>query len=271
MVLGQFKTEEKSNKITAIPELLNLLSIEGVTITIDAMGCQKKIAEKIIEKKANYVLVVKDNQPTLHHEIIDFLARHKELEYKDRGYEFKQYKETDKGHGRIEVRKYTAVDQILWMNSAKDWKNLKSIVMVESTRIIGDKTTVETRYYISSLPADIVKLAKAIRSHCGLENNLHWILDVTFNEDQSRIRKGNATQNIAMIRHVALNLLKQAQKRMKGVSVKALRKASGWNNETMSQCWDFNAVALYTFSETRILNLKQLKDAYLFPINKGII
>jgi len=130
------------------------------------------------------------------------------------------------------------------MNSAKDWKNLKSIVMVESTRIIGDKTTVETRYYISSLPADIVKLAKAIRSHCGIENKLHWILDVTFNEDQSRIRKGNATQNIAMIRHVALNLLKQAQKRMKGVSVKTLRKAYGWNNETMSQCWDFNAVAL---------------------------
>jgi len=240
MVLGQFKTEEKSNEITAIPELLNLLSIDGATITIDAMGCQKKIAKKIIDQKADYVLAVKDNQPTLHQEIIDFFSRHKSLKYKGQGYEFKQYEEVDKGHGRIEIRKYTAIDQILWMNSGKDWEGLKSIVMVESTRIIGDKTTIETRYFISSLPANIAKLSKAIRSHWGIENSLHWVLDVTFNEDQSRIRKGNAPQNIAMVRHVALNLLKQAQKRMKGVSIKALRKAAGWDNKTMSVVLGFD-------------------------------
>jgi predicted transposase YbfD/YdcC len=234
MVLGQFKTEEKSNEITAIPKLLNLLSIAGAAVTIDAMGCQKKIAKQIIDKKADYVLAVKDNQPTLHQEIIDFFARHQALGYKGRGYEFQQHEETNKGHGRIETRKYTAIDQILWMNSSDGWHGLKSIVMVESTRIINDKTSHEARYYISSLPSDIIKLSTAIRSHWSIENSLHWVLDVTFNEDQSRIRKGNAPQNIAMIRHVALNLLKQAQKKMKGISVKALRKASGWDNETMS-------------------------------------
>ena len=234
MVLGQFKTEEKSNEINAIPQLLDLLSIEGAVITIDAMGCQKKIAKKIIAKKADYVLAVKDNQQALHREIADFFTLHQTLEYQNSGYQFKQYEEVDKGHGRIEIRKYTALDEIMWMDAAYIWEGLRSITMVESTRIINDKTTSETRYYISSLSADINHLAKAIRSHWGIENNLHWVLDVTFNEDQLRIRKGNAPQNIAIVKHVALNLLKQAQKKLKGVSIKALRKAAGWDNDTIS-------------------------------------
>ncbi len=234
MVLGQFKTEEKSNEITAIPQLLDLLSIESATITIDAMGCQKKIAKKIIDKKANYVLAVKDNQPSLHQEIANFFTTHEALEYQGSGYKFKQHEEIDKGHGRIEIRKYTALDEIMWMDGFATWEGIKSIAMVESTRIINNKTTNETRYYISSLPANVNYLSKAIRSHWGIENSLHWVLDVTFNEDQSRIRKGNAPQNIAMVKHVALNLLKQAQKKLKGISVKALRKAAGWDNDTIS-------------------------------------
>ena len=230
MVLGQFKTAEKSNEITAIPQLLDLLSIESATITIDAMGCQKKIAKKILDKKANYILAVKDNQPSLNQEIANFFTTHKALEYQGSGYNFKQYEEIDKGHGRIEIRKYTALDEIMWMNGFYTWEGIKSIVMVESTRIINNKTTNETRYYISSLPANVNYLSKAIRSHWGIENSLHFVLDVTFNEDQSRIRKGNAPQNIAMVKHVALNLLKQAQKKLKGISVKALRKAAGWDN-----------------------------------------
>jgi len=218
MVLGQFKTEEKSNEITAIPQLLDLLSIESAVVSIDAMGCQKKIVKKIIDKKADYILAVKDNQSSLHQEIINFFSRHKSMEYKGQGYEFKQYEETDKGHGRIEIRKYISTDQISWITSNWDWSGFRSIAMVESTRIIGDKISHETRYYISSLPSDINKISYAIRSHWSIENSLHWVLDVSFNEDQSRIRKGNAPQNIAIVKHTVLNLLKQAQTKLKGIS-----------------------------------------------------
>jgi predicted transposase YbfD/YdcC len=234
MVLGQFKTEEKSNEITAIPELLDLLSIEKSVITIDAMGCQKNIAKKIVSKKADYILAVKDNQQSLHAEITRFFNRHKALNYKGRGYDFKQFEETDKGHGRIEIRKCTVIDELSWMDERDKWQGIKSIVMVESSRIIGSKTTEETRYYITSLPAEPKKIANAIRSHWGIENTLHWVLDVTFNEDQSRIRKGHAPQNIAIVRHVALNMLKNSQKLLGGTSIKGLRKVAGWNNDVIT-------------------------------------
>lgn len=234
IVLGQFKTEDKSNEITSIPKLLELLSIEGAVITIDAMGCQKKIAKKIMEKKADYVLAVKDNQSALLDEITKFFNRHKALDYKERGYNFKQYEEADKGHGRIEIRKCTVIDQISWMNEQDKWQGLKSIAMVESTRIINDKTTTETRYYITSLPADTSNIATAVRSHWSIENSLHWVLDVTFNEDQSRIRKGNAPQNIAIVKHIALNMLKNSKSQFKGASIKGLRKIAGWNNNAIS-------------------------------------
>lgn len=234
IVLGQIKTEEKSNEITAIPELLELLSIEKSTITIDAMGCQKKIAKQIIKKNANYILAVKENQKALYDEISNFFTRHKALKYQGRGYDFSQYEETDKGHGRIEIRKCITMDKISWMYEKDKWEGIQSIIMIESQRIIGDKRATESRYYISSLPAEASEIALAIRSHWSIENSLHWVLDVSFNEDQCRIRKGNAPENIAIVRHIALNMLKGAQALFKGHSIKALRKVAGWNNEAIT-------------------------------------
>lgn len=234
IALGQLRTDEKSNEITAIPELLELLSIEKSVVTIDAMGCQKQIAKKIITKKAHYILAVKENQKALHDEISKFFTRHKALNYKGRGYDFSQAEETDKGHGRIEIRKCVAMDKTSWMYEKDKWEGMQSIVMIESERIIGDKKATETRYYISSLPAKASEIASAIRSHWSIENSLHWVLDVSFNEDQCRIRKGNAPQNIAIIRHIALNMLKTAQPLFKGTSIKALRKVAGWNNDAIT-------------------------------------
>lgn len=233
IVLGQLKTDEKSNEITAISELIELLSIEKSVITIDAIGCQRKIAKQIINKNADYVLAVKDNQKSLHKEIESFFTRHKKLNFEGKGYNFEQFEEIDKGHGRIEIRKCVSIDQISWMYEKDKWEGIKSIAMLESTRIIGDKTTSEIRFYISSLPSNATKIAYAIRSHWGIENSLHWVLDMTFNEDQSRIRKGNAPQNIAIIRHIALNMLKASQKLFKGISIKALRKVAGWSDEAL--------------------------------------
>lgn len=241
LVLGQLRTKEKSNEITAIPKLLELLSIKKSVVTIDAMGCQRKIAKKIIKKKADYILSVKDNQKALHKEIRQFFARHKALNYEGRGYKFDQYEETDKGHGRIEIRKCIVMDQTSWMYEQEKWDGIKSIVMLESTRIIGDKTTKEVSYYISSLAAKACDIAFAIRSHWSIENSLHWTLDVSFNEDQCRIRKGNAPQNVAIIRHIALNMLKTAQPLFKDTSIKALRKIAGWNNDVI------NTILLQTF------------------------
>lgn len=211
-----------------------LLSLEKAVVTIDAMGCQRDIAETIVSKGADYILAVKGNQKSLHQEITRFFTKHKKLNYQGRGYEFQHTEETDKGHGRIELRKVTVIDEVSWMNERDKWKNLKTLAMVESTRIIGNQTTTETRYYISSLPPDPTNIAKAIRSHWSIENSLHWVLDVSFNEDQSRIRKGYAPQNIGMIRHIALNMLKNTQSTFKR-SVKSLRKACGWNDDTLSK------------------------------------
>lgn len=176
LVLGQVKTAEKSNEITAIPELLDLLSITEAVVTIDAMGCQKKIAKKIRDKGGDYILAVKDNQKTLNEEITKFFTRHQKLNYEGKGYKFDQSEETDAGHGRIEIRKCTVIDKISWMYEAEKWEGIKSIVRIESTRIIGDKSTTETRHYITSLPAKALYINQAIRSHWGIENSLHWVL-----------------------------------------------------------------------------------------------
>ncbi|MBU8910557.1 MAG: ISAs1 family transposase [Desulfobacterales bacterium] len=219
VVLGQLKTEEKSNEITAIPHLLRLLDISGCIITIDAMGTQKRIAKTIIKNDGDYVLAVKENHKTLYDNTVLFF---KEMEsMKSEGFTFDKHETVDGDHGRIETRKYAMTSDINWLSDKENWPGLKSLGMVESTREIKGECSHEKRYYISSLECDAKKFGNAVRSHWGIENSVHWVLDIAFREDESRIRKGSAPENFAAIRHIALNLLRN-NKTFKG-SVKTKR------------------------------------------------
>lgn len=226
MVLAQIKTEEKSNEITAIPKLLQLLEIHGCIVTIDAMGCQKEIAGSILEKKADYVLALKGNQGNLHEDVTLFLENAKKTNFKE--VKHKHISTLDKGHGRIEPRKYWITDEVDWLNERHQWPGLRSIGMVESTRQIKNKITTETRYYISSLPANVTRFSNAVRGHWGIENSLHWCLDIAFREDDSRVRKDHSPENLAVLRHIAINLLKN--EKTSKVGIKAKRGKAGWNN-----------------------------------------
>lgn len=226
ITLGQVKTEEKSNEITAIPELLNVLEIKGCIVTIDAMGCQKKIAESIVDKDGDYVLALKGNQGTLSEDVRLFFLDAIENKFKD--IDFDYYETVDGGHGRVEIRRHWTVSNIDWLHQKKDWKGLNTIAMVESERHIDEETGIEKRFYIGSIGNDAKLLAKAVREHWGIENKVHWVLDVAFNEDDSRIRKGNASENLAVIRHIGLNLLRS--EKTKKVGIKAKRKAAGWDD-----------------------------------------
>ena len=209
---GQIKTYEKSNEITAIPELLELLDLKGVIVTIDAMGCQKKIAEKITEKQSNYVFSLKGNQESIHDLTKAFYACTPldEESCKENGIQ-KLECEIEIGHGRIEKREYFLCSDLKWFIDKKEWSNLNGIGMVRSWR--KDKKTgegsCETRYFITSLK-DVEKAAIALRSHWSIENNLHWVLDMLFDEDFSTVRKDNSAQNLNILRKYALNILKQA-------------------------------------------------------------
>ena len=206
LIVSQAKVDDKSNEITAIPALLESLEISGCVITIDAMGTQKDIAEKIIEKKADYVLALKGNQGNMNKEVREYFQT---IPADVKGDDHLDYYETlDKGHGRIEKRCYWQSDNIKWFEDKKEWKGLNSFLMVKSTRTIAGRNTVEYRYFISSMGLNAEKAAKAIRNHWGIENQVHWCLDVTFDEDQSRSRSGHAAQNLALLRRIALNLLK---------------------------------------------------------------
>lgn len=206
LILGQLKTSDKSNEITAIPELLDMLFLKGCIITIDAMGCQKDIAEKIIEKKADYVLALKGNQPTLYENVIEWFNDAENNNFKD--FEVDSCKTIDKGHGRIERRKYYITGDINWIHCKEEWSNLKSIGMAIRESIENDKTTVERRYFICSIKPDAQLFAKAVRSHWGIEST-HWLLDVIFKEDASRERKNNGPENKSLLNKVVLNKLKQ--------------------------------------------------------------
>jgi len=213
VVLGQEKTAEKSNEITAIPELLNSLAIKGCIITIDAMGCQKEIAEKIIRDKANYLLALKGNQGNLHSEVSAFFMTAVEGDFKNIDYDF--YEEVDTGHGRIETRRAYAIDFKKYkkhLPTGAKWKKLSSIVMIDTTREGRDFKTQDKRFYISSCEASAKTLLNAARKHWGVENSLHWTLDVTFREDESRIRKEASPENYAIFRHIALNLIRKDTK-----------------------------------------------------------
>lgn len=210
-VFGQLAVDEKTNEITAVPELLELLDIEGTIITADAMSCQKEIVKKISEKGADYVIGLKDNQRTLCQEAEEYFKSALET---PQFYPHVNSTETyDKGHGRIETRRYYLCNDPDFLKLHKEWTNLHSIGMMKSKVIQGEITTEETHYYISSLQ-DVTEFAKAARSHWGVENSLHWCLDVTFREDYSRMRKDHSAENFAVVRHIVLNVLKNMDDKM---------------------------------------------------------
>lgn len=228
LVLGQVKVNEKSNEITAIPQLLDVLDVKGCLVTIDAMGCQKAIAAKINEKGGDYILGLKDNQPTLRQGADLFLDHAEEMKYETlvtRTYTAPM----EKDHGRIETRHYRLVELpegIAWEDEKRDWPGLKSIGVVTSTRKLGEKTSTEKRLFITSIAASpknsARRFANGVRSHWSIENNLHWVLDMCFDEDQCRVRKDNAPENLAMMRHIVLNLLKQDKTTKKSIQGKRL-------------------------------------------------
>jgi predicted transposase YbfD/YdcC len=218
LVLGQYKVANKSNEITAIPELLSLLNIKDAVVSIDAMGTQKKIAEQIIAAKGDYILSLKENQGMLYEQVTSLFNTYKEDSYSQ---------SHDKGHGRIEIRTCKVIRQLNWLDEKEHWTKLSSIIKISSERIIGEKSSLQHRYYISSLSADAAWYNQAIRSHWGIENQLHWQLDVGFSEDYNTTRNGQAAQNLALVRKMAINILK-ADKTSK-LSLKAKRLKAGWN------------------------------------------
>jgi len=221
VVLGAVKVDDKSNEITAIPELLNLIAINGCIVTIDAMGCQKEIAKKIVEGQGDYVLAVKGNNKNLHEDLQLFFKD--SVEEKTKGIDYYETFECD--HGRLDRRKYWITSDIQWLEGKEQWAGLKSIGMSITESTSGEVTTHEARFYISTLADDAKKFGNSSRSHWGIENSLHWVLDVAFREDESRIRKGNAAENLATVRHLALSLLKQETSNKRGIAVKRFKAA----------------------------------------------
>ena len=226
MVLAQMRVQEKSNEIDAIPELLKLLELNGCVVTIDAMGCQKQIAKDIRDKGADYVLALKGNQGTLHENVKLYLDDASGRSFRDIPYD--SHTTVEKDHGRFERREYYVTSELSWLEEAEGWQDLASIGMVRSTREIKGQQSTEIRYFISSLPPDAKQFAHAVRSHWGVENSLHWVMGIAFREDESRIRKDHSPENFAVLRHIALNLIKQERSSKRSVRGKRLK--AGWDN-----------------------------------------
>lgn len=231
VVLGQCKVDDKSNEITAIPQLLKMLHVTDTVVTIDAMGCQTAIAEQIIQAQADYVLSLKGNQGQLHEDVKLYLDQAIDQDSAEAACQ--THETIDKDHGRIEVRRYWITEAIDWLDSKAQWCGLRSIGAVESERHIGEKSSVERRYFIASIEADAELFARAVRAHWAIENQLHWSLDVTFREDDCRVRQGYAAQNLALIRHLALTLLKNEKSAKVGIKIK--RSKAGWDQRYLAK------------------------------------
>lgn len=228
LVLGQVKVDEKSNEITAIPELLRVLEVSGCMITIDAMGCQKEIAQTIVEQEADYVLALKENQGHLYEDVVQLFDDLEESDFK--AYAFSQGQTVNKNHGRIETRTCWVIDDantLMHLRDALEWEGLRAVVKVQARRQVGEEESQRDRYFISSLKRDARELLAVIRSHWSIENELHWVLDIAFREDECRIRKDHGPENFAVLRHIALNLVKH--EKTQKASIKGKRLKAGWD------------------------------------------
>lgn len=231
LVLGQVRTEAKSNEITAIPALLTILDIEGCVVTIDAMGCQTEIAQKILDGGGDYVLALKGNQGNSHEAVEELFEWERKNNFS--GVFHNEFSEIEKDHGRIETRNIFSIGKLEEIDGLELWKwpGLKSVTLIESIRECNGKSTIEHRYYLSSLAANAECIGKAIRSHWGIENSLHWVLDVVFNEDKARNRKDHSAANMTIIRHMAVNLVKNDK--ASKTSFRGKRLKAGWDDNYM--------------------------------------
>ena len=228
-MLGQVAVADKANEIVAIPQLLALLDVRGCTVTIDAMGCQTAIARQIVDQGGAYVLALKDNHPTLHDDVRALFAEARATQFAGLAPQHHSAaKATDKDHGRLEIRRSWTISDpeiLAYLDESGQWAGFGGIGLVEAERHIGDQRSVEVRHYLLSAPLDAATFGRIARRHWGIENKLHWVLDVTCNEDASRIRVGHAAQNLAALRHRALNLLRQDTTRRGSVATKRFRAA----------------------------------------------
>ncbi len=235
LILAQTKVDAKSNEITALPEVLGQLAISGCVVTIDAMGCQREIAQQILDQDADYVLALKGNQGTLHQDVADTFTLARAAAFADIIHDTAET--LDKGHGRIEHRRSWVVsdpDTLQWLQDHHHWPGLGAIGAIDAERQVGDQRTSETRYYLLNRPLSAAAFGAAVRSHWGIENRVHWVLDLAFHEDQSRIREGNAAENFVVLRHLALNLL-QRHPTKRRLSIKARRLKAAWDHAYLLQ------------------------------------
>jgi predicted transposase YbfD/YdcC len=229
LVLGQVKVAEKSNEIIAIPKLLNMLAIEGAIVTIDAMGCQRDIAQKVLDRKADYVLALKGNQGSLCEDVEVFVTEQKARGFADT--EVSRDTTIDSGHGRIETRTTTVIHDVEWLQQRHRWPGLKAVVVIDSCREINGKTERETRLYITSLVMLASLLGPVVRSHWAIENSLHWVMDMIFRDDECRVRTDHAPANFTTIKHIALNLLRAASSKD---SMRLRRKVAAWDEDFLA-------------------------------------
>jgi predicted transposase YbfD/YdcC len=236
MILGQYKVESKSNEITAIPKLLEMLDLKGCLVTIDAMGCQREIARQIHEQGADYILALKGNQSTLHGDVKTFFTEAKARDFNAMEVSFSET--VNLGHARREVRRCWVCDDVMWLDGFAKWAGLSSMALIEYRRDVYSDGPTEQRYYISSRSLEAEAMIEAVRSHWGIENKVHWVLDVSFGEDASRIRRDHGAENFSVMRRVAVNLLRQDET-SKRKSIKGRRKQAGWDNDYLGRLLGF--------------------------------